>query len=129
MLAGWIQNNDVRNLKDAEQAGQHRKEADRVTGMYRKMLELCREQGWKPCFVIPPVSRPIREMVSPEFKQKFVTDNISKANFCKAPVLDYFSDERVADDSYFLNSMFLNEKGRRKFMGIFWKDLKDLEVF
>lgn len=124
MMRGWSINNGVQDLKDETQAMFHQEEFDKKIEIYKKILQLCQEREWRAYFVILPVSVPIREMMSMEFKQKFVLDNIQKANIVNVPVLDYSNDERMADDRYYLNSMFLNETGRKKFWRIMGEDLK-----
>lgn len=124
VLKGWIENNYVHDLKDATQREIHLDEFERVIIEYQKMLQLCQEKEWRPFFVIPPVSQPIREVISTEFRKSFVMDNIDKANIINVPVLDYFYSDQIADDKYFLNSIFLNGEGRKKFMKLLWKDIK-----
>lgn len=123
MLRGWRANNYIQDLKDTGQSEAHQEEFERIIETYKEMLKLCRKRGWKPYFVIPPVSLPIRKMISPEFRKVFVTDNLIRANREHIPVLDYSDDDRFSDDKYFMNSMFLNQCGRRRFMKILCEDV------
>lgn len=127
MMEGWKKNNEVKDLMDQTQSTLHQEEFNKKIKVYKKMLQLCEDQGWKAYFVIPPVSQPVCEMISKEFKQRFILDNIQEANIYNVPVLDYSFDERMIDDKYYLTCMFLNETGKKRFWEIIVEDLKQYD--
>lgn len=88
------------------------------------MLGLCEKQGWNPVIIIMPVTKELKKMFTEQFMKEFVYDNIKEACTTKIPVIDYFSDSRIEDYSYYRNSYSLNERGSMHFQKILEKDLE-----
>ena len=52
-----------------------------------------------------------------------IFDYINKANDKKVRFLNYWKDERFEDESYYINSFFMNKIGRLKFTEQVLKDI------
>lgn len=99
-----------------------------TTELVAKMIDYCVDNGFKPVLVIPPTSKILNDMLSKEFMQECLYNNIDKANKRNVPVLNYLYDERFQDYKLYMNSDFLNKTGREKFTKIVIHDLKKMYV-
>jgi hypothetical protein len=99
-----------------------------TTKLVTEMIDYCLENDFRPVIIIPPTSEIINAMLSKEFMQGCLYDNICKSNEKSIPVLDYLYDERFQDYKLYLNSDFLNKTGREKFTQTVIGDLKKMEL-
>lgn len=67
-------------------------------------------------------------MISKEFMEVFLYENIRQANKKNIPVLDYIYDERFQDSELYINVDFLNGRGRKLFTKTVLDDLKKRKV-
>lgn len=81
----------------------------------RKMLEYCKSRDLNPVITILPVTDNISSRFTDEFVQEHILRYINAANSVKAPVLNYLNDERFTASELYINSFFMNKKGRKMF--------------
>lgn len=81
----------------------------------RGMLEYCKMHNFKPIITILPVTDYLSSRFTDEFIQEHILRYINAANTIKAPVLNYLKDERFTASELYINSFFMNKKGRKMF--------------
>ena len=82
--------------------------------LMRELIDFCLERGYKPVYVIPPVTSHLSCYYSQQFESTYVYGFLKEVNR-EIPLLDYSKDERFKDDDLFFNSFFLHSKGRKMF--------------
>lgn len=129
-INSWIREFDLNDVTDGRQADKLASVFANTVDSLRKILEICNEHEFKPVIINMPAVKAQSSEFSEEFIESFYTANVERANFCGAPVIDYFCDKRFNDSSLYENSTdCLNDKGREYFAGIFIKDLKKLGLW
>lgn len=78
----------------------------------REMLEFCKIHNFKPIITILPVTDYLSSRFTDEFIQEHILRYINAANTIKAPVLNYLKDKRFTSSELYINSFFMNKKGR-----------------
>ena len=76
-----------------------------------EMSEYCRRKGWHPIFLILPATKYLTDKFSKEFFEKNVIENLKAADEC-TPILNYWGNKTFMGDDLYLNSFFMNKKGR-----------------
>lgn len=79
----------------------------------REMLEYCKMHSFKPIITILPVTDYLSSRFTDEFIQEHILRYINAANTVKAPVLNYLNDKRFTSSELYINSFFMNKKGRK----------------
>ena len=82
--------------------------------LMRELIDFCLERGYKPVYVIPPVTSHLSCYYSQQFESTYVYGFLKEVNR-EIPLLDYSKDETFKDDDLYFNSFFLNSKGRKMF--------------
>lgn len=90
------------------------------------MIKFCLDNDFRPVLVVPPVSKEMGDNLSNPFLEKVLISNIRKANTHKVPFFDYSRDDRFQDYQLYVNSDFLNKKGRVLFTNVVLNDLKQI---
>ena len=78
----------------------------------REMLEYCKMHDFKPIITILPVTDYLSSRFTDEFIKEHIIKYINAANTVKAPVLNYLKDKRFTSSELYINSFFMNKKGR-----------------
>ena len=81
----------------------------------REMLEYCKMHNFKPIITILPVTDYLSSRFTDEFIQEHILRYINAANSVKVPVLNYLNDKRFTASELYINSFFMNKKGRKMF--------------
>lgn len=81
----------------------------------REMLEYCKLHNLKPIITILPVTKYLSSRFTDEFINEHILRYIVAANSVNAPVLNYLMDERFTAPELYINSFFMNRRGRRLF--------------
>lgn len=68
---------------------------------------------FKPIITILPVTDYLSSRFTDEFIQEYILRYINVANTVKAPVLNYLNDKRFTSSELYINSFFMNKKGRK----------------
>ena len=83
--------------------------------LMQTLIDFCIERGYKPVYVIPPVTEHLAKYYTSKFEETYIYGYLKDVNR-KVLTLDYSKDKefRLNDDLFF-NSFFLNKKGRKLF--------------
>jgi hypothetical protein len=92
--------------------------------LMQKLIDFCKERGYKPVYVIPPVTKHLSRYYTPIFEQTYVYGFLKSVNR-DIPMLDYSKEEQYQNDQLYFNSFFLNKKGRKMFTQ---RVLTDMEI-
>lgn len=93
--------------------------------LMREMIDFCVERGYKPVYVIPPVTVHLSKYYTPKFEELYVYDFLKQVDR-DVPLLDYSKDPELKKASFFFNSFFMNQRGRQVFTR---RVLADLDLF
>lgn len=90
----------------------------------KRIIGFCKEKGYKPVVVLPPVHSALSTKFTPKMKDQFIDSFIGKVlpGEYGLKFLDYFSDKRFSSDM-FADSFLLNKKGALVFTEIVLKDI------
>jgi hypothetical protein len=88
-----------------------------------EIVDFCKERDLKPVFVIPPVHKALGLNFSEKFQQNYIYSCVNKEKNSQIVFLNYLNDSRFKDLDLFLNSYYLNDKGRKYFTSLLLKDL------
>ena len=98
----------------------------------REMLEYCKMHNFKPIITILPVTDYLSSRFTDEFIHEHILRYINAANTLKIPVLNYLKDKRFTASELYINSFFMNKKGKRLFtkeiLNRLEKDLKYIKL-
>lgn len=92
--------------------------------LMQTLIDFCTERGYKPVYVIPPVTEHLAKYYTPKFEETYIYGYLKGVNR-DVLTLDYSKDKEFRfNDDLFFNSFFLNKKGRKLFTRRVLKDLK-----
>ena len=92
--------------------------------LMQTLIDFCTERGYKPVYVIPPVTEHLAKYYTPKFEETYIYGYLKEVNR-EILTLDYSKDSEFRfNDELFFNSFFLNKKGRKLFTRRVLKDLK-----
>ncbi len=111
---GWKQQFGIADF-DAPLTEKNLKGREYRVLLMQTLVDFCTERGYKPVFVIPPVTEHLAKHYTPKFEETYIYGYLKSVNR-DVPTFDYSKDAsfRNNDDLYF-NSFFLNRKGRKLF--------------
>lgn len=81
----------------------------------QEMLDYCRLHDFKPIIAILPVTENLSSRFTDDFIQKHILRYIAASNTIDAPVLNYLKDKRFTASELYINSFFMNKRGRLMF--------------
>lgn len=83
--------------------------------LMQTLIDFCTERGYKPVYVIPPVTEHLAKYYTPKFEETYIYGYLKEVNR-EVLTLDYSKDKEFRfNDDLFFNSFFLNKKGRKLF--------------
>lgn len=92
--------------------------------LMQTLIDFCTERGYKPVYVIPPVTEHLAKYYTPKFEETYIYGYLKEVSRVVL-TLDYSKDSEFRfNDELFFNSFFLNKKGRKLFTRRVLKDLK-----
>lgn len=94
--------------------------------LMQTLIDFCKERGYKPVYVIPPVTEHLAKYYTSKFEETYIYSYLQAVNR-DVLTLDYSKDDDFRkNDNLFFNSFFLNRKGRKKFTYTVLKELSIL---
>lgn len=121
-IDAWLKEFRLKNLEDVFDS--------RWTQYYQEAIELCKEivtyclqEGLKPVFICVPMSHYLSDKFSSKVRKYLVTDFVKSCNEHNIPFMDYTLDPSFQDASLYIDSFFLNMRGRKLFTERVLKDL------
>lgn len=121
-IDSWKKQFDIVDL-DAPLSEQHSNDQKNRLQVLRDMIEFCLERDLKPVLVIPPVHPFLGKKLTEKYRENYIYSFVRRANEHNVPFLNYMDCKRFHDDSFFLNSFFMSEKGAKKFTRIVLNDI------
>lgn len=120
-INGWKEQFDIKDL-EAPLTPQNVNGRKIRIALMRELIDFCKERGYKPVYVIPPVTPHLSEYFTPKFEDLYIYNFLKQVDR-DIPTLDYSKELRLKDKELYFNSFFLNRNGRRKFTNQVLTDL------
>ena len=92
--------------------------------LMRQLVDFCAERGYKPVYVIPPVTKHLGKYFTSKFQKLYIYDFLQQVDR-DVQTLDYSKDVELMEDDLYFNSFFLNARGRKLLTA---KVLDDLNI-
>lgn len=121
-IEGWKRQFSISEFEAPLTEENHKGRNFRIKLM-RELIDFCIERGYRPVFVIPPVTRHLNKYFSRDFEKIYIYDFINQIDR-SVELLDYSKNESLQSDDLYFNSFFLNRKGRKIFTSQLLSDLK-----
>ena len=121
-MAGWSRQFGIDDLEAPLTEGNQEGRKVRIEVM-RDIVDFCTERGYRPVYVIPPVSRHLAAKFTSRFRSIYIYDFLEAVNR-DVLTLDYLDDADLVEDNLYFNSFFLNAKGRHAFTRRVLQDLQ-----
>lgn len=96
--------------------------------MLSSIIDYCIEQEYKPIIVLPPLQKELSKLFTYEIKEIYVDSFIREISDYNIPLLDYMKDESFSDSNLFINTLFMNLKGRKLFTNEILKKIKEFRL-
>lgn len=116
---GWVQGwydefgwNGIPELTDEQ-----KKTMDRVFEILAHLMGYCRENGFKPVLVVPPVSKNMKELLPDSLLEACFWQYINRLSGQEYEVVDFYHSDLFPDETYFEDSFKLSVKGKQVFNG------------
>ena len=91
--------------------------------LMRQLVDFCVERGYKPVYVIPPVTKHLGKYFTLKFQKLYIYDFLQQVDR-DVLTLDYSKNLVFIENELYFNSFFLNAKGRKLFTAKVLEDLK-----
>lgn len=113
-IEGWKRQFGISDF-EASLTEENKKGREYRIQLMQELIDFCLERGYKPVYVIPPVTEHLAKYYTPKFEDTYIYGYL-KAVDRDVLTLDYSKDAELRgnDDLYF-NSFFLNKQGRKLF--------------
>lgn len=82
--------------------------------LMRELIDFCIERGYKPVYLIPPVTEHLSKYYTPKFEKLYVYDFITQVDR-NIPLYDYSKAVELTKNNLYFNSFFMNKMGRQVF--------------
>ncbi len=92
----------------------------------RELIDFCLIRGYKPIYVIPPVTKFLADKFTPRFREIYIYDYLRDIER-NILLLDYSGEKDFMAPELYFNSFFLNVKGRKCFTNRVLKDIGLIE--
>lgn len=112
-INGWKNQFDINDF-DSPLSNKNQEGREYRIQLMRNLVDFCLERGYRPIYVIPPVTEYLDHFYTPKFKQTYYYDYLKQVNR-EVLLLDYSADKSLMDSDLFFNSFFLNKRGRKIF--------------
>lgn len=113
-IEGWNRQFGISDF-EAPLTEENKKGREYRIQLMRELIDFCIERGYKPVYVIPPVTEHLAKYYTPKFEESYIYGFL-KAVKREVLTLDYSKDTEFRDnDDLYFNSFFLNKQGRRLF--------------
>lgn len=123
-IDGWKRQFDISDF-NAPLTEENQKGREYRIKLMQTLVDFCIERGYKPVFVIPPVTEHLAKYYTPEFEETYIYGYLKQLDR-DVLTLDYSKDPTFKDDNLYFNSFFLNRKGRKRFTHTVLKELSIL---
>ncbi|WP_323668458.1 hypothetical protein [Aliarcobacter butzleri] len=122
-MNAWKKQFGINHLENIVLSEENKINIEKNIHILKNMIDFCIEKNIQPVLTIIPVTKELSKHFPNKFVQEQIIDYINKANEKKVRFLNYWKDERFEDESYYINSFFMNKIGRLKFTEHVLKDI------
>ena len=122
-MTGWSKQFEIKNFDD-DLTNENREGRKIRVKVMREIVDFCIERGYRPVYVVPPITKFLSRYYTDKFKKVYFYDFLQEVGR-NVPIFDYLMDEELSDSSFYCNSFFLNKRGRKIFTQ---RVLADLEL-
>ena len=122
-MNGWKKQFEVNDLENIVLSEENKISIEKNIHILKNMIDFCIEKNIQPVLTIIPVTKELSKHFPDKFVQEQIIDYINQSNEKNVRFLNYWKDERFEDESYYINSFFMNKIGRLKFTEQVLKDL------
>lgn len=113
MMYSWKKQFSINNFEEPLSEQLHDELVDTADTL-NNMLQFCKERGFKPIVVIPPIHKSLSSLL-PVWWNDALNDFIRLSNLQETPFYNFASDSRFMDDSFYRTPLYLNKEGARFF--------------
>lgn len=110
----WLKEFGLKDLNDVLASGWDKYYQEAID-INKQIVDFCLERNLKPVFVCVPMTKHLSDLFPASFWAHMVSGFVNIINEHNVPYLDYTYDDRFQDDSLYMNSYFLNMRGRKLF--------------
>lgn len=121
-MRGWTLQFGIPDF-EAPLADENRRGREIRVQVLREMVDFCVERGYRPVYVIPPVTKYLAKKFTPRFREIYF-DSFIRDVGRDVRLLNYLNDDRFINHDLYFNSFFLNVKGRKLFTEQVCADLR-----
>ena len=118
---GWKKQFDIEDF-DSPLTLENIKGREYRTNLMRTMVDFCLERGYRPVYIIPPVTKHLSNYFTSSFNETYIYSFLRDVDR-NLLLLDYSKEENFQKDDLYFNSFFMNQKGRKMFTKRVLKDL------
>ena len=108
-ITGWKKQFQISDF-DAPLTPRNREGRDYRINLMRELVDFCTERGYKPVYVIPPVTEHLSKYYTDKFQETYIYSFLRDVDR-DVELLDYSKEKHLADDTLYFNSFFMNKKG------------------
>lgn len=112
-IRGWKQHLHIDDF-DAPLTPRNREGRNIRVALMRELIDFCHEKGYRPVYLIPPVTKHLSGHFSARFAETYTYGFLKEVDR-DIPLLDYSQNPVFHDDQLYFNSFFLNRRGRTLF--------------
>ena len=122
-MSGWKKQFSIDDF-EAPLTEENQKGRTYRISVMQDLIDFCRERGYMPVYVIPPVTKYLANRFTSRFRDIYIYQYLKQVNR-NIPLLDYFDNKELMDKDLFFNSFFFNQKGAKQFTERVLKDLNN----
>lgn len=112
-IDGWKHQFNISDF-DAPLTEENKKGRNYRIDLMRQLIDFCVERGYKPVYVIPPVTEHLAKYYTHTFEETYIYGYLKQVDR-NVLTLDYSKSMEFRDDNLYFNSFFLNMRGRKLF--------------
>ena len=112
-IDGWKHQFNISDF-DAPLTEENKKGRNYRIDLMRQLIDFCVERGYKPVYVIHPVTEHLAKYYTHTFEETYIYGYLKQVDR-NVLTLDYSKSMEFRDDNLYFNSFFLNMRGRKLF--------------
>ena len=97
-----------------------------ASDLLKDIMDFCISRKFKPVVVVPPISNSLANLYTKQMRELLITEFVQKSNKVNVPFLNYIDNKFLANDMFFRNAFFLNDKGANEFTKQLFSDLRNI---
>ncbi len=122
-ILGWKNQFKLADMENEESSKHLEDVFIKTRKLVEDMISFCKENGFEPILLIPPVSKVLNDEIGYEFLKAVLYKNIELLNSENLTVLDYLYDDRFQSYKLYSEGDLLNSAGRKLFTEVVLNDL------